>query len=111
MAIDRDSGRFLAVGNKALQMHEKTHENIKTIRPLKDGVIADFHAAEEMIRAFIRMIYKDKQRWIRPQYRMIICIPSGITDVEKRRLKIQPSMLGARCAFIQEPMAQPLELV
>ena len=57
VAIDRDSGRFLAVGNKALQMHEKTHENIKTIRPLKVGVIADFHAAEEMIRAFIRMIY------------------------------------------------------
>ena len=75
------------MGNKALQMHEKTHENIKTIRPLKDGVIADFHAAEEMIRAFIRMIYKDKQRWIRPQYRMIICIPSGITDVEKRAVK------------------------
>ena len=65
VAIDRDSGRFLAVGNKALQMHERTHANIKTVRPLKDGVIADFHAAEEMIRAFIRMIYKDKQRWIR----------------------------------------------
>lgn len=106
VAIDRDSGRFLAVGNKALQMHEKTHENIKTIRPLKDGVIADFHAAEEMIRAFIRMIYKDKQRWIRPQYRMIICIPSGITDVEKRAVKDSAEHAGGRdVRLIQEPMA------
>ncbi|MFT5877740.1 MAG: rod shape-determining protein MreB, partial [Dokdonia sp.] len=56
VALDRASGRVLAVGKQAQQMHGKTHENIKTIRPLKDGVIADFHAAEHMIRGMIKMI-------------------------------------------------------
>lgn len=55
VAIDRKSGDTIAVGHKAMQMYEKTHENIKTIRPLKDGVIADFQAAENMIEGFIRM--------------------------------------------------------
>jgi rod shape-determining protein MreB len=56
VAIDRTTGRVIAVGKQAMQMHGKTHENIKTIRPLKDGVIADFHAAEHMIRGMIKMI-------------------------------------------------------
>ncbi len=56
IAIDKTNGRVLAIGKEAMQMHEKTHENIKTIRPLKDGVIADFTAAEQMIRGMIKMI-------------------------------------------------------
>ena len=64
-------------------MHGKTHENIKTIRPLKDGVIADFQAAEHMIRGMIKMM-KGGSRYIQPTMRMVICIPSGITEVEKK---------------------------
>src|SRR6187549_3513862 len=56
VAIDRTTGKVIAVGRQAQQMHGKTHENIKTIRPLRDGVIADFHAAEHMIRGMIKMI-------------------------------------------------------
>jgi rod shape-determining protein MreB len=56
IALDRASGKVLAIGREAMQMHEKTHDNIKTIRPLKEGVIADFHAAEMMIRGMIKMI-------------------------------------------------------
>ena len=56
IAIDRNTNKVLAIGRQAMQMHEKTHDNIKTIRPLKDGVIADFHAAEHMIRGMIKMI-------------------------------------------------------
>jgi rod shape-determining protein MreB and related proteins len=56
IAIDRTNNRVLAVGKDAMNMHEKTHENIRTIRPLKDGVIADFYAAEQMIRGLIKMI-------------------------------------------------------
>ena len=58
IAIDKTNNKILAIGRQAMQMHEKTHENIKTIRPLKDGVIADFHAAEHMIRGMIKMIDK-----------------------------------------------------
>ena len=61
IALDRASGKVLAVGREAMQMHEKTHENIKTIRPLKEGVIADFHAAEMMIRGLIKMIDTGKR--------------------------------------------------
>jgi rod shape-determining protein MreB len=56
VAVDRMTGRVIAVGKQAMQMHGKTHENIKTIRPLKDGVIADFHAAEHMIRGMIKIL-------------------------------------------------------
>ena len=56
IAIDRATSKVLAIGRQAMQMHEKTHDHIRTIRPLKDGVIADFHAAEEMIRGMIKMI-------------------------------------------------------
>ena len=76
IAIDRLTNKVLAVGSEAMQMHEKTHENIKTIRPLKDGVIADFHAAEHMIRGLIKMIDSGK-RFLPVSHRMVICIPSG----------------------------------
>ena len=82
-----ETNKVLAIGREAMQMHEKTHHNIKTIRPLKDGVIADFHAAEHMIRGMIKMIDKDKKRWFPTSHRMVICIPSGITEVEKRAVR------------------------
>src|SRR3954462_3205299 len=87
VAVDRMSGKVIAVGKQAMQMHGKTHENIKTIRPLKDGVIADFHAAEHMIRGMIKMIDGGQKRFFAPSHRMVICIPSGITEVEKRAVR------------------------
>ncbi|MCB0395059.1 MAG: rod shape-determining protein [Flavobacteriales bacterium] len=105
VATDRLSGRVIAVGKQAMQMHGKTHENIKTIRPLKDGVIADFHAAEHMIRGMIKMINR-KGRLIQPALRMVICIPSGITEVEKRAVRDSAEHAGAKEVYlIHEPMA------
>lgn len=88
-----------------MQMHGKTHENIKTIRPLKDGVIADFHAAEHMIRGMIRMINPGRKLFS-PSLRMVICIPSGITEVEKRAVRDSAEHAGAKEVYlIHEPMA------
>ncbi len=106
VAIDRKTDKVIAVGKKAMMMHEKTHENIKTIRPLKDGVIADFNAAESMIREMIKMIYKDKKFIFPPSYKMVICIPSGITEVEKRAVRDSAEQAGAKeVRLIHEPMA------
>ncbi len=105
VAIDRTTGKVLAVGKQAQQMHGKTHENIKTIRPLKDGVIADFHAAEHMIRGMIKMI-PSKNRFFTPSLKMVICIPSGITEVEKRAVRDSAEHAGAKDVYlIHEPMA------
>ena len=88
-----------------MQMHGKTHENIKTNRPLKDGVIADFQAAEYMIREMIKMI-NPKKRWFTPSLKMVICIPSGITEVEKRAVRDSAEHAGAKEVYlIREPMA------
>src|SRR3954451_4038887 len=87
VALDCNNAKnILAVGKKALMMHGKTHESIRTVRPLKDEVIADFNAAELMIREMIKMIYP-KKPWIAPRWRMVICIPSSITEVEKRAVR------------------------
>lgn len=105
VAVDRATNKIIAVGRKAQQMHGKTHENIKTIRPLKDGVIADFHAAEHMIREMIKMIRPGK-RFFNPSLRMVICIPSGITEVEKRAVRDSAEHAGAKEVYlIHEPMA------
>ncbi|RZK27649.1 MAG: rod shape-determining protein, partial [Hymenobacter sp.] len=105
IAKDRTTNKVIAVGTKAQQMHEKTHDNIKTIRPLKDGVIADFHAAEEMIKGLIKLI-DTRNRLFQPSHRMVICIPSGITEVEKRAVRDSAEHAGAKEVWmIQEPMA------
>jgi rod shape-determining protein MreB len=105
VAMERRTGKVLAVGKQAQQMHGKTHEEIKTIRPLKDGVIADFHAAEHMIRGMIKMI-PTKNRFFTPSLKMVICIPSGITEVEKRAVRDSAEHAGAKDVYlIHEPMA------
>ena len=105
VAVDRASGKVIAVGRRAQQMHGKTHEDIKTIRPLKDGVIADFYAAEHMIREMIKMINPGR-KLIQPSHKMVICIPSGITEVEKRAVHDSAEHAGAKEVYlIHEPMA------
>ena len=105
VAQDRQTKKYIAIGREAQQMHGKTHEDIKTIRPLKDGVIADFQAAEAMIRGMIKMI-NPKKRWFSPSMRMVICIPSGITEVEKRAVVDSAEHAKAKEVYlIHEPMA------
>ncbi len=105
IAVSRSSGQVVAIGNQAMQMHGKTHEDIKTIRPLKDGVIADFNAAEQMIRGFIKMMTSGRKIFT-PNLRMVICIPSGITEVEKRAVKDSAERAGGKEVYlIHEPMA------
>lgn len=105
VAIERNTGKIIAVGQKAQMMHGKTHENIKTIRPLRDGVIADFQSAEYMIREMIKMIFPRKTLFP-PALKMVICIPSGITEVEERAVKDSAEQAGAKeVKLIHEPMA------
>ena len=107
VAINRNTGEVIAVGNKAMQMHEKTHDNIKTIRPLKDGVIADFQAAEALIQGLINMI-GEKRRFF-THLKMVISIPSGITEVEKRAVFDSADHVDSKETYlIHEPMAAAL---
>ena len=106
VAIDRNNDKIIAVGQEANQMQGKTHENIKTIRPLKDGVIADFNASEQMISLFIKNIPSLKKRFFTPSLRMVICIPSGITEVEMRAVRESAERVnGKEVYLIHEPMA------
>ena len=99
------TGEVVAIGKRAQQMHGKTHKEIETSRPLKDGVIADFQSSEQMIRGFIAMITKKKSIFS-PALKMVICIPSGVTEVEKRAVIDSAEHAGAKDVWlIHEPMA------
>lgn len=106
VARNRISGQIIAIGSEANLMQGKTHENIKTIRPLKDGVIADFEASEQMIKEFVKQIPSIKKKLFPPALRMVICIPSGITEVEKRAVRDSAKHMNAKEIYlIFEPMA------
>ncbi|MBO5710605.1 MAG: rod shape-determining protein, partial [Rikenellaceae bacterium] len=108
VAIDQHSGKLVAIGNQARQMQGKTHQNIRTIRPLRDGVIADFTAAEMMIRGMIKKI-KFSNTLFTPSLKMVICIPSGSTNVEIRAVRDSAEHAGGREVYmIYEPMAAAL---
>ena len=102
VAVDIKDGRPLAVGAEAKRMIGRTPSNIQAIRPLKDGVIADFEICEKMLRYFIHRVHQ--RRFAKP--RMVICVPSGITGVERRAVMEAAEYAGARRAYIiEEPMA------
>jgi rod shape-determining protein MreB len=106
VAKDIRKNELKAVGLEAALMQGKTHENIKIIRPLKDGVIADFEASEMMIKELIKSIPALKNRLFQPKLKMIICIPSGITEVEKRAVRDSAEKVNATEVYlIHEPMA------
>lgn len=105
VAIDKVTGKLIAIGEAARQMHGKTHENIRTIRPLRDGVIADFNAAELMLRGLIKMVNKGN-RLFSPSLKMVVAIPSGSTEVEIRAVRDSSEHAGGRDVYmIYEPMA------
>jgi rod shape-determining protein MreB len=103
VAINVKDGRPLAVGLEAKRMIGRTPSHIQAIRPLKDGVIADFEICEKMLRYFIHKVHQ--RRWVKP--RMVICVPSGITGVEQRAVQEAAEYAGARkpAYIIEEPMA------
>ncbi len=108
VAIDQQTGKVVAIGSKARSMQGRTHQNIRTIRPLRDGVIADYTAAEMMIRGMIKMI-KSRSKLFSPSLRMVICIPSGSTNVDIRTVRDSAEHSGGREVFmIYEPMAAAL---
>jgi len=105
VAIDRNTGKLIAIGERARQMHGRTHENIRVIRPLRDGVIADFHAAELMIRGMIKMI-NTGPKFFSPSLKMVVGIPCGSTEVEIRAVRDSSEHAGGRDVYlIYEPMA------
>ena len=102
IARSTKTGAVIAVGDDAKQMLGKTHEGIETIRPLRDGVIADYTAVDEMLQGFIRKV--NLNRLTRP--RMVICVPSGVTEVERRAVKDSGEKQAAREVFlVDEPVA------
>jgi len=109
VAVDVASGKCLAIGHQAKLMHERTNPGIKTVRPLKDGVIADFNAAELMIRGFIRQVGGKRNRLFAPNLKVVVGIPSGSTEVEIRAVRDSTEHAGGRDVYlIFEPMAAAL---
>ena len=108
VALDVHTGKVMAIGQQARQMHERTNPNIKTIRPLKDGVIADFSATELMLRGLIKKV-RTTSSMFAPSLCMVICIPSGSTNVEIRAVRDSAEHAGGRDIYmIFEPMAAAL---
>ena len=105
VALESRDGKLIAVGHKAQQMEGKTPDGIKTVRPLRDGVIADFYAAEQMIRGMIKMAFGG-HRLFNPRLRMVVGIPSGSTEVEIRAVRDSSEHAGGQDVFmLYEPMA------
>jgi rod shape-determining protein MreB len=103
VAMNSQTREILAVGSEAKRMIGRTPDGITAIRPLKDGVIADFEATEQMLRHFIQRVHR-RQYFVKP--RLVICVPSGITAVEQRAVKEAGYQAGARRVYIiEEPMA------
>lgn len=108
VAIENKTDKLLAVGAKAHLMEGREPPGIRTIRPLRDGVIADFNAAEQMIRGMVKIV-SSKRRWFSPSLRMVVCIPSGSTEVEIRAVRDSSEHAGGRDVYmIYEPMAAAL---
>ncbi len=106
VALDRRTDKMIAVGERAKMMYEKTHENIRTIRPLRDGVIADFSACEQMMRGLIKMVHSGRRFFGSPSLRMVIGVPSGSTEVELRAVRDSAEHADGRDVYlIFEPMA------
>ena len=109
VAIDNNNGRCLALGQRAKLMHEKVNPGIKTVRPLRDGVIADFNAAEMMIRGFIKQVNSKHRSIFTPNLKVVVGIPSGSTEVEIRAVRDSTEHAGGRDVYlIFEPMAAAL---
>lgn len=105
VALDKTTDKMIAVGGKAKMMYEKTHANIRTVRPLRDGVIADFSACEQMMRGMIKMVHSGRHLFS-PSLRMVIGVPSGSTEVELRAVRDSAEHSGGRDVYlIFEPMA------
>ena len=105
VALDRHTEKMIAVGDVAKQMYEKTNDKIRVIRPLRDGVIADFNAAEQMLRGLIKMVHQGR-RLFSPSLRMVIGVPSGSTEVELRAVRDSAEHAGGRDVYLlYEPMA------
>ncbi|MGM9742963.1 MAG: rod shape-determining protein [Candidatus Cryptobacteroides sp.] len=109
VAVESNTGKCIALGHKAKLMHEHEHPGIKTIRPLRDGVIADFNAAEMMIRGFIKQVNSKKRTFFSPSLKLVVGIPSGSTEVEIRAVRDSSEHAGGRDVYlISEPMAAAL---
>src|SRR5574344_2609782 len=109
VAIDNNTGKCIALGQKAKLMHERVNPGIKTIRPLRDGVIADFNAAEMMIRGFIKQVNSKHKTLFAPNLKIVVGIPSGSSEVEIRAVRDSTEHAGGRDVYlIFEPMAAAL---
>ena len=106
VALDTRTEKLVAVGHKAQHMEGKTPDGIRTVRPLRDGVIADFNAAELMIRGLVKMAFQNRRYMFSPQLRMVVGIPSGSTEVEIRAVRDSSEHAGGRDVYmLYEPMA------